>query len=130
MSKEINEKSKPSSLDELIDAMEKQPDKYKHLQIFLRHENFTGGTNFGEEFLVVASGGFALYRMNSIDYEDGSIILSLTESLTQKPVLYSVDIYNRHPNCYFIRWKDVKQMVFNECLISNVNDKNLLELIS
>ncbi len=124
-----NELSKPTSINELVQDIEKHPDRYQHLKIFLRHDNSTGIPDFGEEFLAVSPSGFGLYRINSADYQNGRIILSLTEVSTNKAVQYSLDVNNQHPSCIFIRYKDVKNMVFNECMKSKINDNELLELI-
>ena len=109
--------------------MEKHPDVYQHLKVFLRRDNFTGIPDFGEEYLAVSPSGFGLYRINSTDYQNGRIILSLTEVSTNKALNYSFNINEVHPTCLFIRWKDVKDMVFDECMKSEINDKELLELI-
>ena len=125
----LMERKYPSSIDEMLSEMEKHPDKYKHLKVFLRRENSNGIPDFGEEYLAVSPSGFGLYRINSADYQNGRIILSLTEVSTNKAVNYSLDINNQHPSCIFIRWKDVKNMVFDECMKSKINDNELLELI-
>lgn len=121
--------SKPASINELVHEMEKHPDVYQHLKVFLRHENSTGIPDFGEDYLAVSPSGFGLYRINSTDYQNGRIILSLTEVSTNKAVQYSLDVNNQHPSCIFIRYKDVKNMVFDECMKSKINDNELLELI-
>lgn len=99
---------KPTSINELVQDMETNPNQYQHLQIFLRRENSTGIPDFGEEYLAVSPSGFGLYRINSTDYLNGRIILSLTEVSTNKAVNYSFNINEVHPTCLFIRWKDVK----------------------
>lgn len=119
----------PSTIDKLVQEMEQHPELYQHLKIFLRRENSTGIPDFGEEFLGVSPSGFGLYRIESVDYQNGSIIISLTDTLTKELVTHSVDINNRQPSCLFIRWKDVKNMVFSECMKSNINEYDLLELI-
>ena len=129
MKTESKELSNPASIYELVQDMEKHPDKYQHLKVFLRHENSTGIPDFGEEYLGVSPSGFGLYCINSTDYENGRIIPSLTEVSTNKAVSYSLDINNLNPSCLFIRWKDVKNMVFDECMKSKINDNELLELI-
>lgn len=121
--------SKPASIDELVQEMEKHPDKYQHLKVFLRSENSTGIPDFGEEYLGVSPSGFGLYRINSTDYQNGNIMLSLTETSYNKEVNLSLDINNQCPSCLFIRWKDVKRMVFQGCMDSDQNDADLLELI-
>ena len=119
----------PETIEELVDAMEKHPDRYQHHKVFLRRENSTGIPDFGEEYFAVSPSGFGLYRINSTDYQNVRIILSLTEVSTNKAVQYSLDVNNQHPSCIFIRWKDVKNMVFDECMKSKINDNELLELI-
>ena len=121
--------SNPTSINELVEEMEKHPDRYQHLKVFIRRKNSTGIPDFGEEYLAVSPSGFGLYRINSTDYQNGRIILSFTEASTNKAVSYSIDVNNQRPSCIFIRWKDVKNMVFDECMTSNVNDNDLLELI-
>ena len=121
--------SNPTSINELVQNMEKHPDSYQHLKVFLRRENSTGIPDFGEDYLAVSPSGFGLYRINSTDYQNGRIILSLTEVSTNKAVQYSLDVNNQHPSCIFIRYKDVKNMVFDECMKSKINDNELLELI-
>jgi len=123
------ERKYPNSIDEMVSEMEKHPDVYQHLKVFLRHENSTGIPDFGEDYLAVSPSGFGLYRINSTDYQNGRIILSLTEVSTNKAVQYSLDVNNQHPSCIFIRYKDVKNMVFDECMKSKINDNELLELI-
>lgn len=129
MKTESKELSKPASIQELVQEMEKHPSRYQHLKIFLRRENSTGITDFGEEFLAVSPNGFGLYRINSTDYQNGRINISLTEASTNKAVHYSIDINNQKPSCIFVRWKDVKNMVFGECMKSKINDNELLGLI-
>ena len=129
MMKDLNKISNPTSINELVQDMEKHPDVYQHLKVILRHENSTGIPDFGEEYLAVSPSGFGLYCINSTDYQNGRIILSLTEVSTNKAVNYSFNINEVHPTCLFIRWKDVKNMVFDECMKRDVNDNDLLELI-
>ena len=121
--------SKPTSINELVQDMEKHPYRYQHLKVFLRRENSTGIPDLGEEYLAVSPSGFGLYRIDSTDYLNGRIILSLTEVSTNKAVNYSFNINEVHPTCLFVRWKDVKSLVFEECMKSEINDKELLELI-
>ena len=128
MKTESNELSNLASINELVQDMEKYPDAYKHLKVFQR-ENSTGIPDFGEEYLGVSPSGFGLYCINSTDYQNGRIILSLTEVSTNKAVKYSFNINEVHPTCLFIRWKDVQSMVFQGCIDSAHNDEDLLELI-
>lgn len=123
------ERKYPTSLDEMVSEMEKHPDLYQHLRIFLRRESNIGIPDFGEQYLAVSHDGFALYRLDSVDYQDGCVLLSLTEQSTNQPVKFSVDINNEQPSCLFIRWKDIWDLVLDDCLRSNVDDNDLFELI-
>lgn len=123
------ERKYPTSLDEMVSEMEKHPDLYQHLRIFLRRESNIGIPDFGEQYLAVSHDGFALYRLDSVDYQDGRVLLSLTEQSTNQPMKFSVDINNKQPSCLFIRWKDIWDLVLDDCLRSNVDDNDLFELI-
>jgi len=125
----LMERKYPNSIDEMVSEMEKYPDAYQHLKVFLRHENSNVIPDFGEEYLAVSPSGFGLYRINSTDYQNGRIIISLTEASTNKAVHYSFNINEVHPNCLFIRWRDIWNLVLDDILRSNVDDIELLELI-
>ena len=129
MKTDSNKISNPTSINELVVDIEKHPDRYQHLKIFLRHENSTGIPDFGEEYLAVSPSGFGLYRIESVDYQNGEIIISITDTSTKEVVTHSVDINNSHPTCLYVRWKDIKNIVFNECMKSKIHDNELLELI-
>mgnify|MGYP000952679228 CR=1 FL=1 len=119
----------PSTFDELIDDMEEHPDRYKHLQIFLTRECFNGLPEFGEKFLAVSRDEFVLYRLDAVDYQNGSIILSLTEASTNQSMIYTLNIYDEKPSHIFIRWKDIEDMMCADSTCCDTND-DLLELDS
>ena len=123
------EKKYPTSLDEMVSEMEKHPDLYQHLRIFLGRESNIGIPDFGEQYLAVSHDGFALYRLDSIDYQDGRIFLSLKEATTDIAVTHTLDINEEHPRCLFVRWKDIWDLVLDDILRSKVDDIDLLELI-
>ncbi len=78
MDKEINNSTfqYPLTIEELIDDMEKHPDRYKHLQFILnRKKNHNLG--LGQKYLVVNSIGFGLYELNGVDYSNGIITMIL-----------------------------------------------------
>lgn len=129
MNTDLNKPSTPSSIDELILNVEKHPDIYRHLQIFLSHEYTNDAPALGEEYLAVTKNGFALYRMNDIDYQNGIINISLTDTTTNQAETYILDINDKNPKCIFLRWKDIRNMVLDECMRSNKNDDDLLEFI-
>lgn len=119
----------PETIEGLVDAMGKHPDRYQHLKVFLRRDCKSVLPEFGEEYLVVNNDGFGVYQIHTVDYQHGTIILGLTEASTNKALHYTLDINNEQPSYLFIRWKDIRSMVFNECMKSNINDADLLELI-
>ena len=129
MKTDLNKISKPASINELVQEMERHPNLYQHLRIFLGSESNTGIPDFGEQYLAVSHDGFALYRLDSVDYQDGNIILSLTEQSTNQPVKFSVDINNAQPSCLFILWTDIWNLVLADILRSDVDDIELLEFI-
>ena len=129
MKTDSNKIANPTSINELVQEMERHPDLYQHLKIFLSRESNTGMPDFGEQYLAVSQDGFALYRLDSVDYQDGRIFLSLKEATTDIAVTYSLDINEEHPRCLFIRWKDIWNLVLDDCLRSDVPDIDLLELI-
>jgi hypothetical protein len=118
----------PANLDELVQDMEQHPELYHHLKIFLRHENTTCIPDFGEEYLVVNGNGFGVYSLNDIDYNDGRIVLSLTERDTKLPALITLDVDDKQPNIHLIRWHDVKEMVYAESTYTRLNIEDLLEI--
>jgi len=129
MKTDSNKIANPTSINELVQEMEKHPDLYQHLRIFLGRESNTGIPDFGEQYLAVSHDGFALYRLDSVDYQDGRIFLSLKEATTDIAVTHTLDINEEHPRCLFIRWRDIWDIVLDDILRSNVDDIDLLELI-
>ena len=125
----IMDSNYPANLDELVHDMEMHPYQYQHLKIFLRRESNTGIPDFGEQYLAVSHDGFALYRLDSVDYQDGRIFLSLKEATTDIAVTHTLDINEEHPRCLFIRWRDIWDILLNDILRSDVDDIDLLELI-
>lgn len=116
----------PATLNELIMDMELNPDKYKHLQFIMsRHKN--PKMDFGQMYLVVNQVGFGLYRLDNLDYQEGIIILSLTNPLTGNLAEYRLDIYDKHPDVFLINWKDIEDMVYSE-IASTYSDNELHEL--
>lgn len=117
----------PSTLDELIDYMEKHPDKYKHLQFILNREKHHN-LGLGQKYLVVDNFGFGLYELNSVDYRYGIIKMKLTNPDTGNSFKINLNVNNAHPNLYLINWQDVEEMVFAEGNFGNADNDVLLEL--
>jgi len=101
----------PQCLEELISDMEKNPDQYQHLKIFLRRESHSENSYFGKQYLAVSPTGFCLCRINDVDYKNGQIFVSLTDTATDEDFIHSVDIHDSQPNAIFIRWQDILNLM-------------------
>ena len=118
----------PLTLEELVQEMERHPELYQHLKIFQGRETSTDIPDFGKDYLVVSSDGFGVYRLESVDYQNETIVLSLIEVSTNKAVTYTLDINDEQPSCLFIRWKDIRAMVYAESIRTKFKIEDLLEL--
>lgn len=116
----------PNTLKELVTDMELHPDNYKHMQFILNRQKHMN-LGLGQLYLVVNNVGFGLYRLDSLDYQQGFILLSFTNPATGNIAEYSLDINNRHPDVFLINWKDIEDMVYSE-IASTYNDNELREL--
>ena len=117
----------PNTLDELVTDMERNPDKYKHIQFILnrlKHMNL----GLGQLYLVVNEVGFGLYRLNNVDYKDGVISLSFTNPATGNSADISLDINNKHPQLFLINWLDIEDMVYSGIAANYTDNEDLLEL--
>jgi hypothetical protein len=116
----------PSTLDKLIDDMEKHPDRYKHLQFILNRKKHHR-LGMGQKYLAVNRGGFGLYELNSVDYSKGIITMILIIPDTGNPAEITLDVCNEHPDIYLINWKDIEEMVYAEQTFDCADDE-LLEI--
>ncbi|HQG78223.1 MAG TPA: hypothetical protein PLS58_12080 [Bacteroidales bacterium] len=111
----------PQSLEELISDMENHPDQYQHLKIFLRRELNVDGSYLGKEYLAVSPLGFCLCRINNVEYKDGEIFISLTDTAADEEFIHTVDIHDGQPYTIFIQWKDILNLMSEK---SSRNDNN------
>ena len=81
----------------------------------------------GQLYLVVNDIGFAVYRLENVDYENGLICLLFTNPTTGNFAEINLDINNKHPQVFLINWKDIEDM-FCLNIASKFNDDGLLEL--
>jgi hypothetical protein len=111
----------PSTLVELLDDMELYPNRYKHLQIILKHDNNGIRLGLGQEYLVVNKIGFGIYQLNNVDYSGGVILMTLTNTTNDKRAEITLDINNKHPEHFLICWNDIKEMILktNEPIVDN-----------
>jgi hypothetical protein len=77
--------------------------------------------------MVVNQVGFGLYRLDSVGYKEGVILLSFTNPATGSKAEFSVDINNKRPQVFLRNWSDIEDMVYSD-VTSSYNDKELREL--
>lgn len=119
----------PVTLDDLVLEMENNPHLYKHLKIFLCGAEHSKPFDIGSNYLLVNKYGFWLCKLKDINYKDGKIELSLTELNTGHTSVVKIALSDKNPRHILIRWTDIKKLVFQECMDSDQNDNDLLELI-
>jgi hypothetical protein len=117
----------PATLDDLLDAMKNPSGGYQHLQIILKRDNTTDWLGLGQKYLVVNKNGFGVYQLNDVDYNDGKIVMRLTNPATGNRAEISLDINNKHPQVVLVCWDDIRDMVYAE-RTNNFADDILLEL--
>ena len=115
----------PANIAELIDQME--TGRYKHLQIFLRHNQSNLGLGMEQEYLMVSRDDFGVYRLVSVDYSEGIVQLVLSNPITGEPSEINLDVHDEHPAYIFICWNDIKNLVYAE-MTSDYAGEDLLEL--
>ena len=74
----------PNTLDELVDDMERNPDKYKHLQ-FILHRKKHHRSELGQRYLLINQDGFGVFQVSMVDYNNGFIKMLLIEPDTGIP---------------------------------------------
>jgi hypothetical protein len=67
-----------------------------------------------------------VYILNNVDYKNGIIQMSFTNTFTGDKAEINIDINDEHPEVFIICWDDIKEMVYNESA-NNVTDDELLE---
>ena len=115
----------PATIEDLLDQM--QEGKFKHLQIFLRHNTSNLGDGLGQKYLVANRDDFGVYTVMSVDYCNGNIQLVLTHADTGNTVEINLDVNDEHPSYLFIHWEDIRKLVLDEMTI-NYAGEDLLEL--
>jgi hypothetical protein len=68
----------------------------------------------GQEYLVVSSDCFGVYRLNDVKYNDGVIQMVLTNKTNGNWAQICMDINDKHPKYFLVCWKDIKEMVYND----------------
>ena len=116
----------PSTIEELVDDMEKHPDKYRHLQFILNRKKHHG-LGLGQRYLLINQDGFGVYQLDMVDYNNGFIQMLLIDPDTGIPSEINFNINNTHPETFLINWTDIEDMVYADRNL-NCADGELLEL--
>jgi hypothetical protein len=117
----------PSTFDELIYDSNIHPEMYKHLQIIFSSKKEDESWGIGQRYLVVNYNGYGVYILDNLDYRDGKIYMTLTNQYTMETEKMSLDINDKHPKHYFIKWEDIKGLAYDE-QTKDKSDNELLEL--
>lgn len=115
----------PADITDLLDEM--QAGKYKHLQLFLYRNHSSLGLGLGQQYLVANRDDFGVYKLISVDYNNGIVTMVLTNHFTDEPSEISLNVNDEHPEYIFICWNDIKDLVCGETT-SHYNGEELLEL--
>ncbi|MBP7509067.1 MAG: hypothetical protein KA807_14740 [Prolixibacteraceae bacterium] len=128
MIQEVNSSTNqfPATIDELVDDMERNPDKYKHLK-FILHRKKHRKLELGQKYLLVNQDQFGVFQLDMVDYNKGYIQMLLIDPDTGIPSEINFNINNKHPETFLINWTDIEDMVYAERNL-NCADCELLEL--
>jgi hypothetical protein len=89
------------SLDELLDNMQSHPDSYEYLQVILSRK-INHSLGLGQEYLVVSSDCFGVYRLNDVKYNDGVIQMVFTNKTNGNWAQICMDINDKHPKYFLV----------------------------
>lgn len=102
-----------NNVRELVERIASKPDDFDHLKIFLKGDEKTDWFENSEYFMVTPT-TMGKVRLIDIDVEETQIILTVLDCKTDFTGNVRIDINDRRPQTYFLRWSDVKQMVLDE----------------
>lgn len=109
----------------LIERIDSNPDDFDNIKIFLKRDDRTDWFE-NTEYLMVSPTTMGKVGLIDLEVEDNFIILHILDCSSQLTGNVRIDINDTRPQCYFLRWSDVKQMVLDES-ISGHKDDDLLE---
>ncbi|MBN1182364.1 MAG: hypothetical protein JXB49_08770 [Bacteroidales bacterium] len=112
-------------LDQLIKKMEKAPQDFEHLKIFLKSDD-SKTCPINAEFLLVTPTTLSKVKLLDVSVEYQFVILNILDCQTQLTGNFRIDINDIKPQTFFVRWSDIKRMVMYET-ISGINRDDLLE---
>ncbi|MCB8999328.1 MAG: hypothetical protein H6540_04570 [Bacteroidales bacterium] len=108
----------------LIERIASNPNGFDHLRIFLKRDERTDWFE-NSDYLMVTPTSMGKVRLIDIDVEENLIILTVLDCKTDLTGNVRIDINNIHPQTFFIRWQDVRQMVLDETTTRFDNDELL-----
>ncbi len=97
--------------------------RYNHLKIILS-KKYKG--TLGQHYLVISSAGFGVYQLDDINYNNGVILMALTNTDTGESAQIRLDINNEHPQYFLVCWDDIVQMAKKED-VCKTSDNYLLD---
>lgn len=96
----------------LINQMERCPDQFKHLQIFLHREGNDCKSDC--EFLMVSPSVFGKVKLKDIQFDGNYIRLEFWDYSMQKTGYVRININEEKPSVLFVCWKDIIKIVNDE----------------
>jgi hypothetical protein len=115
------------TLEELVMGMQDPTGKYYHLKVFLYRSDINW-MGLGQDYLVVTTEGFGLYRLMDMGFY-GSIVQLKLKSLTSDEVsVVNLDINNRCPGIFLVSWSDAQELYRKAIVYPAINNNDLLEL--
>lgn len=104
-------------VQELINEMTNEPEKFNHLRVFLRREKDIGFNN-NYEYLIVTPNAFGKVLIRNL-YVNGSVVtIEYMDYVTTAVDSVQIDINGKEQNVLFICWSDVQDLVFNDMIAS------------
>lgn len=116
------------TLQELLDAIQDPIGRCNHLQIILR-KNKNIRSRLDQKFLLLSPNGFGVYILKDVDYNNGVIIISLSNIATGNMAQIELHVDDQHPQVFLLNWNDFKNLVYIDCPFHNISD-DLLELVN
>ena len=110
------------SIKRLIIEMALSPDKFKNLQVFMHRER-ENDCNTDYEFLMVTPNSFGKVILQDLTLVNDCVILTIQDCTTGKAGDIRVNISDVNPNVLFVCWQDIKNMVYDDSLSFELNNK-------
>lgn len=107
----------------LIERISNNPDKFKHLQVFLHRERDTDSRH-DDYFLMVSPRVFGKVKILDLNVEGNFINIEFLDCTMQEVGNIRISINDEKPQVLFICWQDVRKMVLDETQTSG-NDELL-----